>query len=384
VQFSQSTYGFSEGAVSAVITITRSGDTSGTFSVEYATVDDPAAVRCDDTVNNQGAAYARCDYATTVDTVTFAPGETTKTFSIPLIDDVHVEGDETMQLVLLTPAGAAVGTQATATLTIADNDAATGQPNPILQSPDFVRLQYLDFLSREPEPDGYQAWMGVLGGCPDVFNLDPNSASAQCDRIHVSSSFFRSQEFQLKGFFVYRFYKLAFDRLPAYSEIVPDMRRVTGETAQQVYDKKAAFTNAFAQRQEFTGVYGGLSDSDYVTALMARYNLTSITTPDPANPDGAAAETFSSGELIARLNAGALTRAQVLRAIADSDEVSQLEFTRAFVAMQYYGYLRRTPEPGGYQAWLNYLNSHPTDFRTMVNGFMNSVEYRLRFGEPNR
>jgi hypothetical protein len=52
------------------------------------------------------------------------------------------------------------------------------------------------------------------------------------------------------------------------------------------------------------------------------------------------------------------------------------------VAMQYYGYLRRTPEDAGYTAWLNYLNAHPTDFRTMVNGFMNSIEYRLRFGQP--
>jgi len=31
---------------------------------------------------------------------------------------------------------------------------------------------------------------------------------------------------------------------------------------------------------------------------------------------------------------------------------------------------------------LNYLNANPTDFRTMVNGFMNSTEYRLRFGQP--
>jgi hypothetical protein len=70
----------------------------------------------------------------------------------------------------------------------------------------------------------------------------------------------------------------------------------------------------------------------------------------------------------------------VLRAIADSDQVFNLEFNQAFVAMQYYGYLRRTPEVGGYEAWLTYLNGHPTDSRTMVNGFMNSAEYRLRFG----
>jgi hypothetical protein len=70
----------------------------------------------------------------------------------------------------------------------------------------------------------------------------------------------------------------------------------------------------------------------------------------------------------------------VFRAIADSDQVFTQEFNKAFVAMQYYGYLRRTPETAGYNAWLNHLNDHPNDFRTMVNGFMNSLEYRLRFG----
>ncbi len=59
-----------------------------------------------------------------------------------------------------------------------------------------------------------------------------------------------------------------------------------------------------------------------------------------------------------------------------------VEYNGAFVAMQYYGYLRRAPEEGGYQNWLNHLTSHPGDFRTMINGFMNSIEYRLRFGQP--
>jgi len=80
------------------------------------------------------------------------------------------------------------------------------------------------------------------------------------------------------------------------------------------------------------------------------------------------------------LNASAKTRAQVIRVLVDHADVDAKEYNNAFVAMQYYGYLRRTPEPDGYQNWLNYLNSHPTDFRTMVNGFMNSIEYRLRFG----
>jgi hypothetical protein len=75
-----------------------------------------------------------------------------------------------------------------------------------------------------------------------------------------------------------------------------------------------------------------------------------------------------------------VTKAQVLRAIAQSDEVTNIEAVRAFVASQYYGYLRRTPDTAGLNAWMNYLTTHPNDFRTMVNGFMNSQEYRLRFG----
>ncbi len=77
-------------------------------------------------------------------------------------------------------------------------------------------------------------------------------------------------------------------------------------------------------------------------------------------------------------------RAKVSAGVVESDEVGAAEFNRAFVAMQYYGYLRRTPEPDGYQSWLNHLAANPNDSRTMVNGFMNSPEYNLRFGNPNR
>jgi hypothetical protein len=48
--------------------------------------------------------------------------------------------------------------------------------------------------------------------------------------------------------------------------------------------------------------------------------------------------------------------------------------------MQYYGYLRRTPEMPGFNNRLDYLNRKPADFYTMVNGFINSTEHRLRFG----
>jgi len=112
--------------------------------------------------------------------------------------------------------------------------------------------------------------------------------------------------------------------------------------------------------------------------LLGRYQLSQITTLDPQQPDGTVKVTLTSSALISALNNGTLSRAQVFRAIADSDQVGGAEFNNAFVGMQYYGYLRRKPEPNGYQAWLRVLQGG--DIRTMVNGFMNSAEYRLRFG----
>ena len=136
----------------------------------------------------------------------------------------------------------------------------------------------------------------------------------------------------------------------------------------------------FTQRPEFNNLYGGLSNSGYVNALLARYQLTQVTTPDPQQPDGMVKVTLTAAELTNQLTAGTLTRAQVLRAIADSDQVGGAEFNNAFVAMQYYGYLRRKPDMAGFNAWLTVLQSG--NIRTMINGFMNSAEYRLRFGAP--
>jgi len=372
VEFSASNYGFSEGAGRATITVTRSGNTSGAVSVDVATVDDPAAdVPCS---ASNGTAYARCDYATSIETLTFAAGDTQpKSLSVPLIDDAHVEQPETLQLRLLNPSNAATGALATTTLTITDNGDAAGAANPILQTPLFVRMQYLDFLSREPEAG--EPWSAVLNNCSNV-NTNPN-----CDRITVSKAFFESLEFRLKGFYVFNFYRVAYNRLPEYVEVIPDMRSVTGQTPEEVYAKRAAFPVNFTGRPEFKNLYDAQSNTNFVNALLDRYGLQGITTNDPANPEGGTKVTLTRADLLNRLGNQTLTRGGALRAIVESNEVGAAEFNRAFVAMQYYGYLRRTPESKGYNDWLTYLNANPTDARTMVNGFMNSIEYRVRFGQ---
>ncbi|HZG53525.1 MAG TPA: DUF4214 domain-containing protein, partial [Pyrinomonadaceae bacterium] len=263
-----------------------------------------------------------------------------------------------------------------------DNDVA-GARNPIItlnpsDYPFFVRQQYLDFLSREPEPS--EPWTAVMNRCANVNT--PPAVNTDCDRIAVSGAFFGSPEFRVKGFYVFRFYKLAFNRLPQYTEIVADMSFVAGATEAEVYARKAQLATAFVARQEFTDAYTSKANTEYVAALLARYKLASVTTPDPAVPDGATKVTLTDTDLRDGLNLGTLTRAQVMRAVADSDEVGAAEYTSAFVAVQYYGYLRRTPDDNGYQAWLRVITEDSNNIRSMINGFMNSTEYRLRFGQP--
>ncbi|HKP73227.1 MAG TPA: DUF4214 domain-containing protein, partial [Pyrinomonadaceae bacterium] len=286
-----------------------------------------------------------------------------KTLTIPIINDAHAENTELFNVILRNPSGSTVGEQGTSLVVILDDDTfGFSGPNPIFTSQFFVRMQYLDFLSREPDADGYAAWLRVLNNCSDVNN------NPLCDRITVSSSFFRSQEFQLKGYFVYRFYKASLGRLPRYEEIIPDMRRVTGQTADEVNLKRDAFTDAWVTRADFRALYDGLSNAAYVDRLIQT----------------AGVKSFDRGDLVAALDGGAKTRAQVLRLVVDSPEVYGKEYNGAFVAMQYFGYLRRDPDTGGYNNWLRVLDANPVDYRTMVGGFINSLEYRLRYGDPNK
>src|SRR5205085_7059669 len=102
-----------EGDGRVTLTITRTGDISGVASVDYRTVDtDAFTFNCADTANNQGGAYARCDFASVVGTLQFAAGENSKTITVPIVDDSYVEGSETFQLVLSNPTGATLGAPA--------------------------------------------------------------------------------------------------------------------------------------------------------------------------------------------------------------------------------------------------------------------------------
>ncbi|HVS82829.1 MAG TPA: Calx-beta domain-containing protein [Pyrinomonadaceae bacterium] len=357
VQFSAGSYSVGEGDLRVNINVTRSGNTFSAATVNFATIDDAGLQNCN--VFN-GIASPRCDYETVVGTLQFAAGETSKSFSVAIVDDSYAEGNETFRVSLTNPSGASLGAPNIATVTITDNDTING-PNPIDNTNFFVRQLYLDLLMREPDSPGFAAWVSTINNC----STDHPGHPELCDRVHVAQSFFQSQEFQQRGYFVYRFYNVAFGRKPDYAEFVPDFASISGFlTDADLEAAKLQFIANFMARPAFAGQYNSLTNQNYVDALIntAQVNLS------------------NRQALIDGLNNATLTRAQVLRQVVESNEVATKYFNQAFVVMEYFGYLRRQPD-SLYVNWIQFLDSG-ADPRVMVSGFVNSTEYRQRFGPP--
>jgi len=85
--------------------------------------------------------------------------------------------------------------------------------------------------------------------------------------------------------------------------------------------------------------------------------------------------------LISGLEAGTENRATVLRRVVDNQAFINAEYNRAFILMCYFGYLRRDPDPPGYDFWLGILNSENNLYH-ITRAFILSTEYRARFGMP--
>jgi hypothetical protein len=108
VQFSAATYSVNEGAGSVTITVTRTGNTAGTAAVAYSSSD--------------GSALSGSDYQAVSGTLMFAAGESSKSFSVPIINDTVSEANETFNVSLTSVANANFGSPIGAIVTIVDND----------------------------------------------------------------------------------------------------------------------------------------------------------------------------------------------------------------------------------------------------------------------
>ena len=403
IRFSSSSYNTIEASGFTTITVERIGDLSQAVTVDYATPDDSSAMMVLPCSTANGVASPRCDFETALGSIQFAAGDgAAKTFTVLINQDSFVEGPETLTLTLSNLTGGAAfpppgATTATATLTIAD-DVTEPATNPIDDTDTFVRQQYRDFLNREPDASGLAFWKDNIDKCNDPARRPLGLTVAQCIelfRINTSGAFFLSIEFQNTGYYVERVHKTAFGDINPPTVPVPvrftDFLRDTqqigagiivgqGNWQAQLDNNKSAFALSFVQRSKFLTLYPGTTSATaFVDSLNAnagsvlsdseRAALISELTSDPADP---------------------ALRASVLRKIADNSTLQQREYNRAFVLLEYFGYLRRnpdaTPEPNlnfdGYNFWLSKLNQFNGDFvkADMVKAFLSSAEYRHRFG----
>ena len=394
IQFSAPGYLASESGPQAIVTVTRLGDASVPATVFVATSDGAGSQAC--SVTN-GNASSRCDYESVATTLTFAAGESSKTVGISLINDAYLEGNEVFSVALTNPAGAALGNQATTTVTISDDDSSNGS-NPLTNTSFFVRQQYLDFLNREPDTSGFNFWINNIDQCGvDV-------ACREVRRIDTSAAFFLSIEFQQTGYLVERIYKAAYGDgtgtsstggthpltvpIIRFNEFLADTQRIgqgvivnQGNWQAQLEANKQAFTSEFVQRSRFTTAFpASMTAAQFVDALN-----------DKAK-DKTGAMPLSQSErdqLVNALQNQTMTRAQVLRAVAEDPDLATSEFNRAFVLMEYFGYLRRNPfdppeatlDYAGYEFWFNKLNQFNGNYinAEMVKAFLSSIEYGQRF-----
>ncbi|HEX5707490.1 MAG TPA: DUF4394 domain-containing protein [Pyrinomonadaceae bacterium] len=367
-EFSADTYTAPEECAALTVTVTRTGDTSGEATVDFATSDSALAVT--------DSASSRSDYTASYGTLVFDSDETSKTFTVLINEDSHDENAEERAILSLRnpSAGFTLGARRTAALVITD-DATEPAGNAIDDSETFVCQHYHDFLNRDPDAAGLAFWTNNIESC------GTSVGCRQEKRIETSAAFFLSGEFQETGFTVVRAHRAAFahvedDPFIKLDEFLPDAQRigrgyVVGQPGAEAVlaENKRAFFEEFVMRPEFVAIYGSLTSAEYVDLLNANSAL-SLSPTEVEN-------------VVSGLTSGRETRATVLRRIVEDAEYKIADRNRAFVLMQYFGYLRRDPDAVGFAFWLDKLNDHGGDFRAaeMVKAFITSSEYRQRFGD---
>jgi uncharacterized repeat protein (TIGR01451 family) len=364
LQFAQSSYTVSENAVFLNISLTRTGDLSAAATVKYATSDaTDVNFQCNPSTAGQptGGASRKCDYHIAAGRLRFAPGEDTKQITLSVVNDAYVEGPETFTLTLSNPTGMTLGANTAATVTITDNDTAAGA-NPIDATSFYVRQLYVDLLSREPDQAGWDGWTSRIDLCGQ-----PGQAPPPCDRVTVGGDgFLNSGEFFDRQFFVLKLYRTGLGRILVYDE-VGDLAYVSGFLSNADLElNKQELVADIMSRPEFANKYNHLSNATFVDTLL---QTAGVTVPQSVRD-----------AWVTALNGSTQSRAQVYREISERAEVSAKYLHEAQVVSAYYGFFSRNPDGAAYSSYLPRLQSGEINQSDLANAFINSQEYRQRFG----
>ncbi|HJZ80507.1 MAG TPA: Calx-beta domain-containing protein, partial [Pyrinomonadaceae bacterium] len=360
--FSAASYSAYEDSGSITVTVKRTGNLNDMASCSYATQD--------------GTAMVRTDYGPVFGRLQFGPGIAAKDIPIPLTDSASVRGSRTFKLTLSDNEGNAtfLGGVRETTVTVLDRDISPRPKSPIDDTAYFVRQHYVDFLNREPDPEGLSFWISEIESCGSDIRC------RELKQINVSAAFYLSIEFQETGFFAYRFNLLNPYNVndTGFLTIVREMQEIgqgviVGQTGwqAQLNANKLAFVQQYYDDDRLALSFGR-TDAEYVDLLLQYVNLYSGVTLSPAKRDA----------LVAGLATGNETRPQVFIDVTDDKQFKAALFNQVFVLMEYYGYLRRDPDQLGYNFWLEKLNKFHGNYidAEMVKAFLTSIEYRARFG----
>ena len=209
----------------------------------------------------------------------------------------------------------------------------------------FAMQQYRDFLSREADLGGLDSWIKFLG--------------TGGTRSQLANAFLGSSEFQGVVAPVTRLYFAYFLRIPDYGGLqywIGQMRAGMALTT---------ISQAFATSPEFTSRYGSQDNAQFVTQV---YQNVLNRAPDSGG------FAYWTGQL----NGGMLTRGQVMLAFSESPEFVSVIGNEVYVTMTYVGMLRRAPDSGGFQFWVNQLDMGGSGVG-LIDGFLSTPEYHNRF-----
>ena len=221
----------------------------------------------------------------------------------------------------------------------------SGPWGPFPSAEEFVRQQYRDFLGREGETAGVAFWAGHL-------------VSEGMSPEQVIDEFMGSAEFGQRIAPVVRLYSATFLRLPDYDGLLTWANASrSGWTLEQIADE-------FTTSTEFQNRYGDVSDAEFVTLL---YNNVLGRDPDAGG----------LADWVGRLESGQ-SRGSILVGFSESVEYRAASEHEVVVTMAYVGMLRRAPEPGGFEFWVDKMDTGMTRI-SMMGGFFRSIEYANRF-----
>jgi len=227
----------------------------------------------------------------------------------------------------------------------------------------FVKTQYEDFFNRQGDSDGIGFWTARLLFCGKDESCERERRAA------VSVAFMTTPEFEKTAFLLYRIYRASLARAPSFAEFKRD--RATIDSEFHLDETTISFLKDWTEHSEFKNKYPrDMSGSAFVDALLS-------TVKRASNLDLKARR-----ESLIKMSERGAQRYEILKSIAEDETFSNAEWHSGHLTLAFFCYLHRDPDSSRFTYWQNrFKETTKGDFEAMVQEFIESEEYRSRFGD---